>query len=63
MELDRRTMLAGAAAAAAATAWHPLAAQNRPPLTSDIGTLRRVLVHSFKAADHQVDLRGGDVLP
>jgi arginine deiminase len=63
MEFDRRTILAGAAATAAA-AWQPLAAQgSRPPLTSDIGTLRRVLVHSFKATDHQVDILGGDVLP
>ncbi|HEV2569174.1 arginine deiminase family protein [Sphingomonas sp.] len=60
MEFDRRTILAGAAAAAL----QPLAAQSaRPPLTSNIGTLRRVLVHSFKATDHQVDIRGGDVLP
>lgn len=34
-----------------------------PRLTSDIGTLRRVLVHSFKANDNQVDVRGADVLP
>jgi N-dimethylarginine dimethylaminohydrolase len=57
-------MMAGVAATAAVAAIDPLTAQRAaPPLTSDIGALKRVLVHSFKASDHQVDIRGSDVLP
>lgn len=59
-------MAAGLAAGALAGA--PGAAQaqgqaSKPPLTSDIGKLDRVLVHSVKASDHPVDILGGDLLP
>jgi arginine deiminase len=64
MTVTRRAVMAGAGASVAAAAAAPLAAQAAsPPLVSDIGTLRRVLVHSFKASDHQVDVLGSDVLP
>lgn len=64
MDATRREVMVGAAAATlAGLAASPAAAQANPPLTSDIGTLKRVLVHSFKASDNQVDILGGDILP
>lgn len=64
MDATRRDVMAGAVAATlAGLAANPALAQSRPPLTSDIGTLRRVLVHSFKASDGPVDILGADVLP
>ena len=64
MDVSRREVMVGAVAVTLATvATSPVLAQAKPPLTSDIGTLKRVLVHSFKATDNQVDILGGDILP
>jgi arginine deiminase len=67
MELGRRDLMAAAAAGALALparGWAlPAAPATTPPLATDIGRLKRVLVHSFKASDFPVDILGGDVLP
>lgn len=58
MDIDRRTILGGMATGAALAAAPALAQGTRPPfLASDIGTLKRVLVHSIVEND-----RGGDRL-
>jgi arginine deiminase len=63
--LDRRQFVAASLVTTAATIT-PLRtalAQAPVPLSSDIGKLSRVLVHSFKASDHPVDILGDSVLP
>ena len=58
MNIDRRTVLGGIAAGAAMANAPALAQMAKPPfLPSDIGTLKRVLVHSIVEND-----RGGDRL-
>lgn len=58
MDIDRRTLLGGIAAGAAFAATPAQAQTGRPPfLPSDIGALKRVLVHSIAPQD-----RGGDRL-
>jgi arginine deiminase len=58
MTIDRRTLLAGLAAAPALAAAPTLAQAGKNPfLPGDIGTLKRVLMHSVIASD-----RGGDRL-
>ncbi|ANY21190.1 Arginine deiminase [Tsuneonella dongtanensis] len=64
--IDRREFGAGGLAALAA-GLIPSGAQAQaggtPPLTSDIGRLARVLVHSFVEGDHPVDIIGDALLP
>lgn len=63
--LNRRQFLAASLSTAAA-GFAPLQAALAAapvPLSSDIGKLARVLVHSFRATDHPVDILGDRVLP
>jgi arginine deiminase len=63
--LNRRQFVAASLATTAASL-APLraaAANAAVPLATDIGKLARVLVHSFKASDHPVDILGDSVLP
>lgn len=64
--IDRREFAFGGMAALAAgvlSATSFAQATSGTPLTSDIGRLTRVLVHSFVEGDHPVDILGNGVLP
>ena len=64
--IDRRAFNGGGLAAIAAALAPDVAlaqASGGAPLTSDIGKLNRVLVHSFLESDHPVDILGDAVLP
>lgn len=63
IDLSRREALAGFAATAALAGAPPLGAQPAPFLTSDIGTMKRVLVHSLTASDTNHDRLSSDLLP
>ena len=66
-QIARRDFMAGATAAgalaAAAPLWAAPAAGAAPFLTSDIGTLKRVLVHSLSLDDVNHDRLSSDLLP
>jgi arginine deiminase len=63
-EVSRRTVLAGLAAAGAGLGGSAAAAAPATPLvTSDIGRLKRVLVHSLVPGDLGFDRLSADVLP
>ena len=61
--LSRRQMLAITAAGLAAAAPSAANAQTPPYLRTDIGALRRVLVHSIVESDTPVDALGESLLP
>ncbi|MBU6165381.1 MAG: hypothetical protein KGQ52_04535 [Alphaproteobacteria bacterium] len=64
MKIDRRTLLAGLAATPALAAAPGLAqAAPAPFLPSDIGRLKRVLMHSIAASDRGGDRLDGNLLP